>query len=100
LCPLKNENKKGIAMAHPNHTISDAVREFGVDEYDEIPKSVWATIAIYFASQVEGVDIANETIGLHNIRMRILQEWNFLYLNDIIKQRPLPYERMAAQNSE
>jgi hypothetical protein len=53
----------------------------GFKNYDKIPKSVWAAIAISLANRIHGDD-------KQKARYEIFLEWSILHQNGIIPQRP------------
>ena len=70
-------------MKHSN----DYAHAVGVDFFNSIPKSVWAAIAVSFATNGgDSIDAATRLIA---------QEWDILYRNGIVPQPP---NKMAKRN--
>lgn len=79
-------------MAHLKNNLNCYALASGREFFDSIPKSVWAALAVSFATQ--GGDYLDKAAE------RIAEEWRILHENGIVPQAPNKVARAAIAKAE
>lgn len=73
-------------MAHLKNKLNEYATLSGDDLFEKAPKSVWAALAVSFASRNAGPD--GESLDGVDVRRALLDEWKILHEQGIVPQKP------------